>query len=402
MANENLPAKVLVVDDDPTITKKLEFELQKFEIKVIPAKDLDSALYHFNQSLFDVVIIELEFEPLPGLALVQKWRHHDNKERTMTGMILAAGRQRKATDDALLKELGGIEVINKPCSAVQVMPFLSRALATKRRNMRFEEIRTTVMKLAAQNGKVDKAIAVVEKQLVALGPKGLEIMADIYERDGQHGEALKVVDKMLEQNPGSIAHMNVKGRLLLQMGRHDEALKFMEEADKAAPQNIDRINAMATLYLHMHNPDASVEKMKEIIALNPEHPDTKFEMFGRLYDFGFDEKAQALCKETTGPMEVVRHYNNKGVALSKSGNPWAAITEYERSLKFYPQFKENYRILYNIALALVAEKKRENFVKALECIERALKLEPAFEKGEKMKEMIQTALAPKKKPAQAS
>ena len=53
---------------------------------------------------------------------------------------------------------------------------------------------------------------------------------------------------------------------------------------------------------------------------------------------GYDDHANQLCRETASPIEVVRHYNNKGVALAKEGNVEGAMVEYERSLQFYPNF----------------------------------------------------------------
>jgi tetratricopeptide (TPR) repeat protein len=392
MAENNLPAKVLIVDDDPAIAKGLDYELARLGVKVVAAKDLDTAHYQFNQQLFEVVLCELEFEPLPGLALVQKWRGHESRERAMAGMILIAGRQRRATDDALLKELGGIEVLSKPFTAVQVLPYLARALATRTRTIKFEEIKGTVTKLAEKYGKVDKAVQLVEKQLGDLGPKGTELIVDLYEKAKQPSEALQRVEKLLQQNPTSISYLNTRGRLLLALGRHAEALTNMEQADKVAPQNIERINNMATLYLHLHKPEQSVSKMRELVNLNPEHPDIKFDLFARLEDFGFAQVSQEFCREITGPMDVVRHYNNKGVALSKGGRAQEAVKEYLRSLQYFPKYKENYRILYNIALAMLAEKKRDNFVQALDYIEKALALEPTFEKGLKLRDMIKGAL----------
>ncbi|MDQ3235645.1 MAG: hypothetical protein M3Q07_27865, partial [Pseudobdellovibrionaceae bacterium] len=103
--------------------------------------------------------------------------------------------------------------------------------------------------------------------------------------------------------------------------------------------------------------------------------------------------------DTTDPLEVVRHYNNKGVALAKAGNVEGAIMEYERSLRFYPKYKENYRILYNIALAHLSYKTRPHYEIAMDYIMRCLELNDKFEKAQKTKEQIEDQLSKRNKTA---
>jgi tetratricopeptide (TPR) repeat protein len=80
-------------------------------------------------------------------------------------------------------------------------------------------------------------------------------------------------------------------------------------------------------------------------------------------------------------MEVVRHYNNKGVLLAKDGKVKEAIEEYTRALRFFPEFKENFRIYYNLALAHLQLKTAEDIKSAETFLKRALELEPTFEKA---------------------
>jgi tetratricopeptide (TPR) repeat protein len=138
---------------------------------------------------------------------------------------------------------------------------------------------------------------------------------------------------------------------------------------------------MATLYLQTKEPQKSVEKFKELVKLKPESPDYKFEAFKKLYDAGYDEYAIAFGKEVAQPMEVVRHYNNKGVLLAKDGKVKEAIEEYTRALRFFPQFKENFRIYYNLALAHLQLKTAEDIKSAETFLKKALELEPTFEKA---------------------
>ena len=43
----------------------------------------------------------------------------------------------------------------------------------------------------------------------------------------------------------------------------------------------------------------------------------KCQVYQELFDGGFEEHARDLCKNTSTPLELIRHFNNKGVMLSK-------------------------------------------------------------------------------------
>lgn len=392
----NMPNKILIVDDDPSVAQALEQPLARYNVKIDKATSLETALYLFNTQRYEVVLVELEFAPLKGLALVQKWRAHDSKEKRCAAVIVMSGNKSLGTNEGLIKELGDIEVITKPFSMVQVLPYLSRGLATHKRLVAIIELKDKVLTFYEKSQDFDKAALQVQKRLPELGAKGLEILYDLYEKGSRFEDALALVNPMLERDANNIGLLNAKGRLLMRLGRFAEAKTCLQKSDELAPQNIERLNEMATAYLHLKDPDNSVKKFKEILDMSPENPDVKFEMFSKLYDFGYDEQAIKFGKETAKPMEIVRHYNNKGVMLSKDGKVAEAIIEYQRALKFFPQFKENYRIHFNIALAKLQHKSREAYVEAADSLKKCLELEPTFDKAKKALESIDRALTPRK------
>lgn len=378
----NLPTKVLVVDDDPSFVAGLEQALQKHKIAVVKATALDAALYQFNQNRFEVVVIEMDFGPLPGLALLQKWRSHEMADKRSVGVVmLANGGGRTSGQDGLARELSDIEVLNKPVSAIQLLPVLARALNTRNKVTAFDDMKQRVIEPLVKQGHAEKAVEKVQSMINELGERGKKLLVDLLEVTSKYQECLDMTIGLLKDNPTSINLVNTAGRMCLKLGKLTEAKTFMEKADEMAPKNIDRLNAMAQMYLQMKDPDKSVGVFKQLIQLNPESPDYKFDVFKKLYDAGYDEHAVSFGKEIAKPMEIVRHYNNKGVLLAKDGKQAEALEEYSRALKFFPKFKENYRIYYNMALAHVQRKKKEDYLKAEEYVKRALELDPTFEKA---------------------
>lgn len=388
----DFPKKILIVDDDPQVATVLENQLQPYGSQLSKANNVDSAMYLFNTQRFDLVLVELEFGPLPGLALVQKWRQHEMEEKRLTAFVIITGLQRDAFDENLLKEMGDMEFILKPFTAIQLYPTIQRSHQRRIAMVQYEEVRKTATKLLEKGKDPNKAIEYVKKNMSSMGVKGKRMLGDLYEQAERYEEGLPVVDEGLKEVPEDISLLNSKGRLLMKLGKFEEAAKHMEKADEKAPGNIERINQMALMYLKMNDPNMSVRKMKDLVKLNPENPDLKFDMFAKLHEHGFDKEAQAFCKETTGPQEVVRHYNNKGVVLSKTGNIDGALTEYERALQYYPSYKENYRIYFNIALARLAKKDQEGLQLAKQALEKCIELNPSFEKAKNTLEAVEKNL----------
>lgn len=395
MTDVSFPQKILIVDADKSVAQALKGPLEKQGIKVDSAADLGSALYMFNQAIYPVVFIDIAFEELPGLVLIQKWRQHENPDKANTGFILIAGNRNKgdAGEERLVQELDDLEVVYKPINPIAILGLLKKVMGIRHRRLRFKEISDQTYKLAGNSKTVGSAVEFVKSNMKDFGVKGQDLLREVWEIQQQWSPALDVVESILKVKADQLSALNNKGRLLLKLGQTEEALKFMELADKQAPNNIDRINEMALAYLVAKKPDSSVEKMRQLIKFNPDQPDMKFELFGKLQEFGYDEHAIKLCKDTTSPLDVVRHYNNKGVALAKNNNIEAAILEYERALKYFPKYKENYRILYNIALAHLSYKNRSHYEIALDYIKRCLELNPKFDKALKTKEQIEGQLA---------
>lgn len=393
---QNLPHKILLVDDDPSVASAIEEGMARYNVKIDKATTLETALYLFNTQRYDVVLIEIEFAPLAGLALVQKWRSHEIEEKRCCAFIMLSGNKSLGNNEALVRELGDLEVLNKPFAIVQVLPYLSRGMATKKRMLAFHELKSKVLNYYDKTKNFDKAAEQVKSRLQELGPKGLLLLYEVYERGSRFDDALAIVSPLLDRDPNNIALLNAKGRLLMRLGKFADAKAILVRADELAPQNIERLNEVAEAYIKLKDPDNSVKLFKQLLDLHPEKPDMKFDMYSKLYENGFDDHAIQFGKETSKPMEIVRHYNNKGVLMSKDGQKDQALVDYNRALRFFPQFKENYRIHFNIALAHMQTKTRASYEEAQKCLKRCLELSPEFEKAKNSLETVEKALAPKK------
>jgi len=180
--DDNLPKRILLVDDDTSIAAMIDEGLQRQHITLDKATSLDTALYYFNQTRYDVVLISLEFKPMQGLVLVQRWRAHEIPDRRCIGFIMVTGNKITDSNTGLIKELGDIEVLPKPFSVIQLLPVLQRAMGTRRRLLAFQELKDKVLTYYAKTNDLGKSIEAVKKRLPELGNKGISVLYGLYEK----------------------------------------------------------------------------------------------------------------------------------------------------------------------------------------------------------------------------
>ena len=354
-----MPRKVLLIDDSPFGIGELKFVLEKQGINLTTAQDQETGLYQITSRLFDVVLICMELKGVAGLPVVQKIRQIPDVVRRCIGVVMMSSKRERTIEEInLLKELGGLEVIPKPFKPIQLLPFLQRANQMMLADQNFEIMIEKEIGHLIKAEKYSEAIDIIKKKIATVGPRGTELILDLYERAKLYKEALMLIDALLNKpnNQNNIKFLSTKGRLLMGLGQMEEAKKFLEKADALAPKNLVRMEQMSAVYLETDEPEKAVSKMKDLCDENPEKPDMKFDMFNKLSEKGYEKHAIDYCQETTPVNDVIRYYNNKGVEDSKAQQYARALQKYNEALKFYPNHKQYYRIHWNIAIATINER----------------------------------------------
>jgi tetratricopeptide (TPR) repeat protein len=240
---------------------------------------------------------------------------------------------------------------------------------------------------------MEKAAEAVKKKMSEIGPRGPFLLVELYKDAGEYEAALNIVIKLMEQSPKEdIKLINLRGTLLMMLKRFDEARPYLEKAESMAPANMERLSVMADLYLQVNEPDKSSEKFQTLISLRPDQPETKFTAMDALMAHGFAKHAKKLCDATTMPKEIIRHYNNKGVMLTKEGKHDEAIKLYDYALTYFPDYMENYRIMYNIVLAKLHLKEKGYVKECIALLEKCVTMAPDFDKAQKALRTLHDAI----------
>lgn len=376
-----LPTRILVVDSDVSAYNQLVSQIQNYPVSTMWARDVDTALYLNDTQNFDAAIVQRDFQNLPGLAIVQKLRDKEMDKGRYTGMIIATGDRLQKEEKSLYKELGDMEMVAKPYSAVKVIPvFHKTALKKEAHENLLKSYDEAIKRTLYEGDEVETSEKLITRHLGSSKSRAVSALISFYMTTANYERGLIVTRTLLKKRPTDISLLNAESKFLLKLGRDEEALKVMQVCDSVAPGNIDRLERMVNAYLAVDRPEKSIEKMKELTNLHPEDQEFKFKMFNKLFEHGYDDHCYTYCRDTTTPQDVLKYYNNRGVLLTRQGKHQEAVRHYNLAIAIYPDFAGNYRIHYNIALAMLKESK-SNRDQALDQLRKCLQFNPTFQKA---------------------
>lgn len=381
MSQDNLPKKVLAVDNDVSVLNAVKQICEKRQINCMTCDSAQNSIYIFNNNRFDVVFVNCHLEGLSGINLVTKWRHHEVLGKRDVGVILATGSEQKGGEIAGATEVGDVCWIQKPIKEPTLLSLLSKSFMLRHQREKLTEIHEKVLGPMLAKGDKEGLLNVAKTKLTQMGPRGAALAAQVFEQVGEIPDAIHQFEGLHVSAPNNMLYVNELGRLQMMQGNFEQAKEYFERADQIAPNNIKRLRDMARNYLEMDQPDAGVEKYKQILELDLTDSQQKFDLYEELQSFGYDDHAQKLCQETSTPLELIRHYNNKGVMFSKTEAYVDAIDEYKKAQRLIPKSKELYRILYNEALAHINLKHPEHLEIALELLHKCVSLKSDYEKA---------------------
>jgi two-component system KDP operon response regulator KdpE len=160
--------QILVVDDEPQITRVLRTSLQGSGHDVAVAQDGASALEMFLKRQPDLVITDLSMPGMDGIELTREIR-----SRAQTPVIVLSVRNQDSAKIAALDE-GADDYITKPFS---IQELLARVRVQMRRMDAEPGTRESVLEAGDFRVEVDRHRVLARGQEVHLTPKEFDLMA---------------------------------------------------------------------------------------------------------------------------------------------------------------------------------------------------------------------------------
>jgi DNA-binding NtrC family response regulator len=114
--------KILILDDEPIVGKRLKPALEKYGCDVEVFEDGEKALERFNEKYFDIVVTDVRMEEIDGLEVLEqvKAKSAETKVIIITGYATI-----EVAREALIK--GAFDFIAKPFKPNDLRLIIERA-----------------------------------------------------------------------------------------------------------------------------------------------------------------------------------------------------------------------------------------------------------------------------------
>lgn len=173
---ENTPARILIVDDEPSITEFVSYAMQKEGYLTEIASDGEEALRKIEQQHFDLFILDIMLPGIDGYELCRRIR------TKMSTPILFLSARDTELNKVVGLELGADDYLAKPFG---VRELLTRTRALLRRSQGNEMVSGNEISAGGITLNEDTHVAQGDKGAIDLTPREFELLACLMRNAGK-------------------------------------------------------------------------------------------------------------------------------------------------------------------------------------------------------------------------
>lgn len=173
---ENSPARILIVDDEPSITEFVSYAMQKEGYQTETASDGEEALRKIEEQHFDLFILDIMLPGIDGYELCRRIR-----ARMSTPILFLSARDTELNKVVGL-ELGADDYLAKPFG---VRELLARTRALLRRSQGSEITSSNEITASSITLNEDTHVAEGDKGPIDLTPREFELLACLMKNAGK-------------------------------------------------------------------------------------------------------------------------------------------------------------------------------------------------------------------------
>lgn len=173
---ENSPARILIVDDEPSITEFVSYAMQKEGYQTETASDGEEALRKIEEQHFDLFILDIMLPGIDGYELCRRIR-----ARMSTPILFLSARDTELNKVVGL-ELGADDYLAKPFG---VRELLARTRALLRRSQGSEITSSNEITASGITLNEDTHVAEGNKGPIDLTPREFELLACLMKNAGK-------------------------------------------------------------------------------------------------------------------------------------------------------------------------------------------------------------------------
>jgi Tfp pilus assembly protein PilF len=218
-----------------------------------------------------------------------------------------------------------------------------------------------------------------------LSPQDKEMMAYSMLNAGRVGEALRLIEEALAEEPDSVRFQSARGEICLRSGRIEEALGAFQRVLELDPYMTEAHNALGSIYDQLGRQMEAEQEFKTALS-DPTYPTPEklYLNLGLLYSSqGRSEEAVDACRTAVGinPRYYRAHFELASI-LDRLGKIEEAASEYEVAA---PDYSSDGEYHYRLGWAYYRLQDED---RARESLERAIALAPGSNSAVRADELL--------------
>jgi len=219
--------RVLVVEDEDSISDPLSYLLRQEGFEVAVAATGPDALTEFDRSGADIVLLDLMLPGLSGTEVCRALR-----ARSSVPVIMLTARDSEI-DKVVGLELGADDYVTKPFSARELVARVRAVL--RRRGSEPEDVAPTALEAGPVRMDVDRHVVTVDGRSVQLPLKEFELLEMLLRNAGRVLTRGQLIDRVWGADyVGDTKTLDV----------HVKRLRAKIEPDPAAPQHLVTVRGL--------------------------------------------------------------------------------------------------------------------------------------------------------------
>jgi two-component system response regulator RegX3 len=171
------PTKILIVDDEPSITEFVEYNLKKEGYEVTVAHDGASALERFGEGGFSLVVLDIMMPDINGYEVCKRMRTNSNVP------VLFLSARDTEIDKVVGLEIGGDDYLTKPFGVRELTARVKALL--RRSNIENSPEDADTIQVAGITLDQTAHHATSESGPIDLTPREFELLSTLMHRAGK-------------------------------------------------------------------------------------------------------------------------------------------------------------------------------------------------------------------------
>ncbi|WAB81954.1 response regulator transcription factor [Microcella daejeonensis] len=179
--------RILIVDDEPSLSEPLAYLLSREGYETVVADDGNAALAEFDRGGADLVLLDLMLPGLPGTEVCRELR-----QRSSVPIIMLTAKDSEV-DIVVGLELGADDYVTKPYSTREL---LARIRAVLRRRVDEEDVDPGVLESGGVRMDIDRHQVSVDGTTVAMPLKEFELLELLLRNAGRVLTRGQLIDRV--------------------------------------------------------------------------------------------------------------------------------------------------------------------------------------------------------------